>query len=61
MAEHVDLEQWGGFRMPLGDRGDTDKEEEWSSARSQGEGEGQVVGQVSVGKSYDTDVEEKQK
>lgn len=47
--------------MLLGDRGDTDKEEEWSSARRQGEGEGQLVGQVSVGKSYDTDAEEKQK
>ena len=33
MADHVDLESCGGFQVLLGDRGDTDKEEEWSSAR----------------------------
>lgn len=52
MAEHVDLECWGGFGMPLGDGGgdgvlSQDRQEEWSSARR--EGEVQIVGQVSLG------------
>lgn len=38
MAEHADLECWGGFGMPSGDRGgrgvlSQDRQEEWSSAR----------------------------
>ena len=48
--------------MPLGtEETQTGKEVGWSSARREGEGEGQLVSQLSVGKSYDTDVEEKQK
>ena len=52
MAEHVDLECWGGFGMPVGDGGgegvlSQDRQEEWSSARR--EGEVQIVGQVSLG------------
>lgn len=61
-AAHVDPKQWGGLRMPLGtEETQTGKEVGWSSARREGEGEGQLVSQLSVGKSYDTDVEEKQK